>query len=377
MAILDRIKFDGLKSRDWIVYKYPSEALRTCSTLIVSEGQVAIFVKGGQVCDVFPAGTYELATGNLPILSRLINLPYGGQTPFTAEIYFVNAVTKLDITWGTSDPIQLVDPKYFVKLRVRAFGQMGLKLKQYDLFFKELIGGMSQSDIVSFEKVKLFYRGLIITKVKTMIADTIINDGISALEINTQLDTISTQVKEKIEQEFEKYGFYVPNFYIQSINFPDEDFAKINSLLEDRAAFEIMGDGRYATKRTYDVYESAAQNENGVAGALLTGGVGIGMGVGLAGTMGRVVPPPQTPEPMQICSACRAEIKAGQKFCPECGAATAPPKVKCPKCGQEAPGGVKFCPECGSKLAVTACECGCALQPGVKFCPECGKKVGS
>lgn len=103
-----------------------------------------------------------------------------------------------------------------------------------------------------------------------------ITNGISALEISTKLESLSDRVKEQIIPEFKKYGFTVANFFIQSINFPDEDFEQINKILEDKAAFEIMGDGRYTTKRSFDVYEEAANNESGIAGAFTAGGIGLG-----------------------------------------------------------------------------------------------------
>ena len=68
MAIIDVVRFDGLKSRDWLIYKYPSEKLVLGSQLIVQEGQTALFVKGGTIADVFYPGTYTLTTKNLPIL---------------------------------------------------------------------------------------------------------------------------------------------------------------------------------------------------------------------------------------------------------------------------------------------------------------------
>ena len=165
----------------------------------------------------------------------------------------------------------MIDPKYYVKLRVRAFGQMGLKVLDVTTLFKEVIGGMQKSDIVKFDKIKEYYRGLLVIKVKSAVVDAIITNGISGLEISIKLEKLSESVKEQISPEFEKYGFSVANFYIQSINFPDEDFDKINKILEDKAAFEIMGDGRYATKRSFDVYEGAANNESGVAGAFAAG----------------------------------------------------------------------------------------------------------
>lgn len=347
MAIIDVVRFDGLKSRDWLIYKYPSEDLVLGTQLIVQEGQVALFVKSGVVADVFYPGTHTLATENLPILKGLINLPFGGKTPFSAEVYFVNTTVRLDINWGTIDPIQLIDPKYYVKLRIRAFGQMGLRILDAITLFKEVIGGMQKADIVKFDKIKEYYRGLLVIKVKTAIADAIITNGISALEISTKLESLSENVKEQISSEFTKYGFSVANFYIQSINFPDEDFEKINKILEDKAAFEIMGDGRYATKRSFDVYEGAANNQSGVAGAFAAGGIGLGAAMGMGASMNQTVGNPIHREDTKFCASCGAQIPIASKFCPECG----------------------------FNNSEIICECGNKLAPGTKFCPECGKKV--
>lgn len=374
MAIIDVVKFDGLRSRDWLVYKFPSDTLVFGTRLIVNEGQVAVFVKRGQVCDLFYPGSYILDTENLPVLFHIFNLPYGGKTPFTAEVYFINTKTKLDISWGTSDPIQLIDPKYFVKLRIRAFGQMGLKLMDYSVFFRELIGSMNQNDIVSFDKIKLFYRGMVVTKVKSIISEMILAEKISALEISAHLDDISDKCKEEISEEFLKYGFNVVNFFVQSINFPDDDFATINKILEDKAAFEIMGDGRYVTKRSFDVYEGAANNNNGVAGAFAAGGIGAGVGMNVAQAAGGMAPSMNAGQ-MMICPKCGDKSVLGSKFCNSCGAPLQVEKKRCPSCGKENDGDAKFCDECGFSLQERICECGAKLPPGAKFCNECGRKI--
>lgn len=347
MAIIDVVRFDGLKSRDWLIYKYPSEKLVLGTQLIVQEGQVALFVRGGVTADVFYPGTYTLDTENLPILKSLINLPFGGKTPFSAEVYFINTTVRLDINWGTINPIQLVDPKYYVKLRIRAFGQMGLRVQDAITLFKEVIGGMQKADIVRFDKIKEYYRGILVIKAKSAIADAIINNGISALEISTKLEVLSEKVKTQIVPEFEKYGLSVVNFFIQSINFPDEDFELINKILEDKAAFEIMGDSRYATKRSFDVYEGAANNQSGVAGAFTAGGVGFGAAMGMSASMNHTVGNPIHKEDTKERVSCHAKIPLGSKFCPECG----------------------------FNNSEMVCECGHKLAPGTKFCPECGKRV--
>ena len=347
MAIIDVVRFDGLKSRDWLIYKYPSEDLVFGTQLIVQEGQMAIFVKGGAVADEFYPGTYTLTTQNLPILKKLVNMPFGGNTPFSAEIYFVNTTVRLDINWGTIDPIQLIDPKYYVKLRIRAFGQMGVRVVDATNLFQEIIGGMQKADIIKFDKVKEYYRGLLVIKVKAAIADAIINNGVSALEISTQLERLSEGVKEQIRPEFEKYGFNILNFFIQSINFPDEDFERINKILEDKAAFEIMGDGRYATKRSFDVYEGAANNQSGVAGMFVAGGMGLGAAMNMGSAMNQTVGNPIKKEEMKYCVECGAQIAVSSKFCPQCG----------------------------HDYRERVCECGRKIVPGNKFCPECGKQV--
>lgn len=346
MQIFDVIRFDGLKNRDWIIYKYPTDMITTNSQLIVQEGQVAIFVSGGVACDLFVPGTYTLTTDNIPILCNLISIPFGRKTPFSAEVYFINMATKLDLSWGTSDPIPLIDPKYYVKLRVRAFGQMGLKVSNPEYFFKELIGGMRQDDLVKYDKIKEFCRGLLVIKVKSIIAETIISNKISALEISAKLEELSERVRIGITDDFAVYGFDIVNFYIQSINFPDEDFEKINKILEDKAAFEIMGDQRYTTKRSFDVYEGAANNSNGVAGAFAAGGLGMSAAMNMGATMN------SGPE------------RVAEKDWKEC-----------PSCHKQNSSNAKFCVECGFNFNKLVCSCGYKLRPSDKFCPECGKKV--
>lgn len=371
MAIIDRVKFDGLASRDWLVYKHPSEKLVFGTQLIVSEGQVAVFLKGGKICDIFMPGTHTLDAGNLPILNSIVNLPFGSKTPFTAEIYYINTVTKMDINWGTSDPIQVIDPKYYIRLRVRAFGQLGLKIENYSVFISELIGSMNQADAVKYDKILDFYKGVLISKIKTIIADMIINDKISVLEISPMLDEISKRAHILLKPDFDAYGFKITHFFIKSINFPDEDFEKINKILEDKAAFEIMGDNRYATKRSFDVYEGAATNDSGVAGAFAAGGIGLGTGAALAGGVNNVL---NTSAKAGVqCNGCKEYVDAGSRFCNKCGASME--QALCPSCKEPYDPGSKFCSNCGSALSQKTCACGTELDKGSLFCKNCGRKV--
>ena len=125
MALIDVVKCE-VNDKE-LVYKFPSEDLRIGTQLVVYTGQTAFFVKGGKVMDQFESGTYTIKTENIPILNKIINIPFGGETPFSAEVWFVNGIVKLDMPWGTPQPIQIEDPKYKIIVPVRAHGQYGLR----------------------------------------------------------------------------------------------------------------------------------------------------------------------------------------------------------------------------------------------------------
>ena len=165
MAILDRIKYDGdLSTSQWLIYKYPSEQFVLGSQLIVNQSQEALFFKGGEALDLFGPGTYTLTTGNLPILNKLVNFPFGGNTPFSAEIYFINRTAKLDMKWGTSTPIPLEDPKYGLILNVGERGQYGISIKDSRLFVSQIIGAIPNGTMANHLLVMRYFNGLINSK---------------------------------------------------------------------------------------------------------------------------------------------------------------------------------------------------------------------
>lgn len=378
MAIFDVIKFEG-KADDWLVYHFPGNNFSTSSQLIVGEGQVAVFVKGGRAMDFFSAGTYPLSTDNLPILKTFVNLPYGGKTPFSAEVYYINRTSRLDILWGTDKPFQVIDPAYNIRLGVRAYGQFGLRIDDYRVFLIELIGTIGYNQVVSWSSIRDYFKGEIVTRIKTILADIIVNQKISLLEITPRLDEISKTCSSRISHEFSRFGVEIVNFYVQSITFPDEEFAAINKSLSEKAAFDIIGDSRYGVKRSFDVMESAAGNQ--AAGGLAAGGMGLGMGAaaGIAaggiltnslGQVGRV------PVQQLACRKCSVPVDANARFCPSCGESMSPPLQTCPSCNTALPQEARFCLQCGTSLAASTCSgCGQSLPPNARFCLNCGTRV--
>ncbi len=228
MAIVEIVKYNG--TPDVFAWKFPSEELGTWTQLIVNESQEAILYKGGQALDLFTAGRHTLQTANIPLLNKIINMPFGGRSPFTAEVWYINKVYSLDVKWGTATPIQLQDPKYKVFIPLRSFGQFGIQIDDSRKFMTKLVGTLgtfNKNDILKY------FRGLFLTKAKDAISSYLIKEEISALEINAYLDELSEFLCQRIKPTMDDYGIKLLNFYVNDINV-------ILYLLEELTAVSIV-----------------------------------------------------------------------------------------------------------------------------------------
>jgi membrane protease subunit (stomatin/prohibitin family) len=432
MAIVEVIKYEG--APNVFAWKYPCDELGTWTQLIVNESQEAVLFKGGKALDVFGSGRHTLDTANIPLLNKIINLPFGGRSPFTAEVWFLNKVYSLDIKWGTATPIQLQDPKYGVFVPVRSYGQFGIKIEDSKKFLIKLVGTLNLFDESSILK---YFRGVYLTKAKDTISTYLVHKQISILEINAYLDEISNYMLERIAPSMEEYGIKLVNFYVNDISVPEEDAAvkKLKDALAKRAEMNIIG-YNYQQERSFDTLEGAANNQGSMSSNLMGAGLGLGMGINVGHTVGdqfggisKVLSTSggdkmECPQCHKIiaentrfcsicgfdtqkkeaekgnlikCSKCGASYPTNSKFCPECGDKYNP----CPKCGKDMKEGVyacnscghelpipcpkcktpltvknlKFCPECGISLVKKCQKCNSAINGSPKFCPECGEKL--
>lgn len=376
MAIIDRIKFDGqVSGPHWLVYKFPSEQFVLGSQLIVSQGQEALFLKGGKALDLFVPGTHTLSTGNLPLLHKLVNLPFGGKTPFTAEVYYINKTAKLDLHWGTSTAIPLEDPKYGLILNVGARGQYGIAINDSRLFISRIVGAVPNGVTGDYTVILKYFNGLINTKIKSVASEYMIKKQISFLEISTYLSELSDAFKEAINDEFERFGVEIVNFYCESIAPRPEDYEKLRNYKEELA----LGADFYQRRRSLDIAERLAANPS--SGGIANAGIGLGMGLSATGQFGNIFSgigqnvQVNTPDNEIACPKCGAKNKASMKFCGCCGSKLTATSI-CPHCGKEVPDGMKFCGECGKSLSAPKCSsCGFENKPGMKFCGNCGEKL--
>jgi len=284
MAIINVVKYDG--DDKTFAWKFPSENLRLGTQLVVKTSQYAFFVKSGKILDGFKEGTYTLKSGNLPILHKIIDIPFGNKSPFQAEVWFLNMISKLDHKWGTPTPIQLEDPKYNIVVPTRAFGQFGMSIKDPKKFLQTFVGNMRD---FSTEKVVEYFKGKIISSVTSAIGEKLVLDGISILQLPLFLNDLSIYCKDKIKDVFEEYGIELENFYIISINVPESDpsIIKLKSTKDLAAKAKIAGKDLYQMDRSFDVMEKAAENE-GSLGNIAGAGIGLGVGLGIGNQMGNL-----------------------------------------------------------------------------------------
>jgi len=285
MALIDVVKYQAEENE--FIWKFPSNDLRIGTQVIVNPVQHAFFIKGGKVLDEFSSGTHTVKTENIPLLNKIINLPFGGNSPFQAEIWYVNLITKLDNKWGTTTPILLEDPKYGIIIPVRAYGQYGFKVSNPRAFLESLTGNLSS---FSANKIQEFFKGKIISALTSLISKKLIKENISILEINLFLDELSIFCHEKITDEFKKYGLEIVNFYFMSINVPldDPSVVKLKEAKDLTAKVKITGKELYQMDRSLDILDNAAKNEGGVAGDLMGAGLGLGLGAGVGNQMGNI-----------------------------------------------------------------------------------------
>ncbi|MBR5388365.1 MAG: SPFH domain-containing protein [Clostridia bacterium] len=351
MAIFLRIIEWNDDSKDTLVYKFPlakgGREVNHKSKLIVKESQNAIFVHKGQICDIFPAGTYDLNTDIFPILSKLAGWKYGFQTPISVDIYFVNTKQFTGYKWGTSNPILIRDPE-FGMVRVKGYGSYAFKVDDAGTFLKELFGTNSSfitKDITDWLKTMLV----------SALTDAVGESRVSVLDLAGNTTEFNQIVTANIQNKFKEIGLKLTNLFIENMSVP----AEVEKAIDERSKLGVLGDKTDVMMKiaAAEAMKDAAKNQ-GTGGAFVGAGMGLGAGAGIGAAFASAFNSASTPskesEPKKSaggrkCKECGAEIAANAKFCPECGAKV-PAKKFCPECGAEISATAKFCPECGNKI---------------------------
>ncbi len=373
MGLMDFIKSELIDVIEWtdntsdtMVYRFPDKdkEIKMNAQLTVRESQAAVFVNEGQIADVFGPGRYTLTTQNMPLLTTLKSWKYGFESPFKAEVYFINTKQFTDQKWGTMNPIMMRD-KEFGMLRLRAYGIYSFKVDDPATFLKQVFGTNGRYDVQSIT-------GQLKRSIVSGVSDMIAEFDKPALDLAMYYDELSDAAKAKIQERFAQFGLKAMTFYIENISLPEE----VEKVLDQRTSMGVLGDmGKFTQYQAAQAIRDAAQNEGGgLAGA----GVGLGAGAALGNAFANAMNSQNHAQstPTIACPSCGAQARQGAKFCPECGKPMTPPKKKCVKCGAEISAAAKFCPECGTNQEAASCpKCGKQVRAGAKFCPECGTQI--
>lgn len=384
-ALIDVVEWKP-QSNDILAYRFPHSNLSTGTQLIVRESQEAIFFSKGQIIGSFSAGKHTLSTQNLPLLRTLYGIPFGGNNPFTAEVWFVNKTAPLNIDWKTSS-MRYMDPDYGEMVPLVAKGRYGLKVYDAERFLVELVGTME-----SFTARELtdHFMGALIAKTNSSIIAFMTANHVGINQIAVYLDQLSTFIRQPMQEFWEAYGFYLAGFYITEVNLDlsSSEGRKISEALTERSAQRIAG-YTWQQKQTFDVANNATGQGSsmGILGVAMMAGA-FGNNAALAN--GILQPPVDNQMQNQyntatrtnrrtevFCSNCGKKYSTSSRFCPHCGDAYNP----CPACGADNAGNSTRCIVCGTILqsgviSEDVClKCRTPIHPGDKFCPGCGNKI--
>ena len=347
MGILNAIKGQLIDVIEWtdpsnktMVHKYDmnGKEIMMGAQLTVRESQVAVFVNEGQLADIFEPGRYELQTSNMPILTALKSWKYGFKSPFKADVYFINTKQFLDMKWGTSNPVMMRDTE-FGMIRLRAFGIYSFRVSDPEAFLKEVFG---TSALFTVEGVE----GQIKRTIVSGLSDAIAESHIPALDLAANYDEIGNYTLQAVNPKLAPLGLTLCSFVVENISLPED----VEKAMDKRTSMGVLGNlDNYAKYQAAEAMREAANNDGGgMAGMGVGMGAGAAMGQMFAQSMNPSAPAQQSaPAAKAVCTACGAQIPAGSKFCPECGAKQG--SAFCTECGAPIPSGSKFCPECGAK----------------------------
>lgn len=405
-SIIDVVQWQPQGNEVIYAYHHPERNLSTMTQLLVHESQEALLFSKGQLVGKFGAGKHQLSTENLPILRSLYGFPFGGENPFTAEVWFVNKIQTFAIDWSIKG-LPYFDVDYNTQLPLIATGQYGLRIVDTEKFVINFVG--THYTFTEEDMTNQSY-GEICSKTKSLILQYMLSQKIGYMQISAYLDMLSNNLQQQFAPFWANVGLELTKFYVNSIEIDKTtpEGQRIADAISQQAMQKITG-STWQQQQMFDTANNAIDgfsNMNGSSGGLLGGLMAVQMMGNMAGGMGGVgngMMQPAYGQPslggagnanaaaamgqqqpaagrMIYCGACAKKYQEGQQFCPHCGHKYNP----CPNCGTDNSDNAKRCVSCGTPLAsrvtndpigISYCSrCGSPLQPNDKFCPACGQR---
>jgi membrane protease subunit (stomatin/prohibitin family) len=256
-----------------MVSRWPANgtaAIRFGSQLIVEESQQAVFFRDGKALDTFGPGRHTLQTQNVPILASVFGIPFGGQSPFQAAVFFVSTKTFLDLKWGTKEPVIFRDHD-LAMVRLRAFGKFAVRIANAQLFVNTVVGSRG---LYSAQGVEDYFRDVIVARLNDVLGESLT----SIFDLPRLYDELAMALKARVADDFGKYGIELVDLFLGAVTPPEE----VQKMIDERSGMGALGDmNAYMKFKTARALGDAAQQPGGGAGGAVGAGLGLGMGAGV------------------------------------------------------------------------------------------------
>jgi membrane protease subunit (stomatin/prohibitin family) len=353
-----------------LVHRIPEKGsgeIKYGAQMTVRESQAAVFFYNGRAYDAFGPGRHTLKTANIPILTKVLSLPWGMTSPLRAEVYFVNMKVFPNLKWGTRDPVAFRDSELGL-IRLRAFGIFNIQVLQPVLLVNSLVGTQG---VFTADAIEEYLNRVIVSRFNDFMGnhiDTIFN-------LPARYDELAEGLKKALEEDFSHFGLGLSQLYINSITPPPE----VQQAIDDKSRLGVFDDLNKLLKMKAAMAMEAASQSQGQAGA----GLGMGMGFMMPAMFAEAFkgsPTQQNAAPdTSNCPDCRQDVPKEAKFCPHCGHQIVVFQ-QCSQCGKNLPPSAKFCVQCGhpveQKPQTPKCEkCGTENLPKSIFCNKCGERI--
>lgn len=246
-----------------LLWKYADEdkEIKNGAKLTVRESQVAVFLNEGVLADVFHPGLHSLSTENIPILSRLKGWKYGFESPFKADVYFVNTRQFVNNKWGTPAPIMMRDPE-FGQIRIRAFGTFDIQIKDFETFFRQYAGSYKTFTIFELQHE---LRDFIAPKFGEVLAQ----ENISVKDVAGNITELGKKITPFLKPYFAQFGIDLVTFTITSVTLPDEVSAHYDKITNMNMVTDMDKFTKFNTANAIG-QQGTAVNE-GIANGMMAG----------------------------------------------------------------------------------------------------------
>lgn len=273
MGLMDYLKGQFLEiiqfqddSRDTLVWRFPDEdkEIKRGAQLIVRESQVAQFIYLGQFGDTFATGKHDLVTDNIPILSTIKGWKYGFESPFKADVYFINTRLFTGNKWGTSNPIMMRDPDFGI-VRVRAFGTFDFRITDVKLFLKEVSGSDHHFRLDEFADTMR-------SRIVSVFSDALASAKVPVLDLATRYGELGDALLPLINPQTQgKYGIEITSFILENASVPPE----VEQAIDKRSSMSAIGNLNDYVK--FQMAEGLAKGGPNAAGSAAEIAMGFGM----------------------------------------------------------------------------------------------------